>query len=80
VADDVWIEWRPDHAPHVLGRYTERVVDDQGLPEPQQVTAECEWPGCGARWKTTCSSGSVRTHIARFGALHLHRDPLRGRK
>lgn len=71
-----WIVWVPPGAPaHVSGMYEEREWDEFGQPEPQKVTAACD--KCGAAWQTTCASGSVRSHIARFAAVHAHRDPFR---
>ena len=70
-----WIEWSPGFAKHVLGRYTVRTFDPEtGLPEPQRIEARCSV--CGATWQGECLSGQVRTHIARFGSVHAHRDPL----
>lgn len=69
-----WVEWTPGFARHVVGRYTVRTFDEDGIPEPQRVEAVCNV--CGARWQGQCLSGQVRTHIARFGAVHAHRDPF----
>lgn len=69
-----WVEWRPGFALHVIGRYTVRTFDEDGNPEPQRIEAACGV--CGATWQGQCLSGQVRTHIARFGAVHAHRDPL----
>jgi len=73
---DQWEEWRPPFAEHVLGRFTTREEDpdNPGFPLPQRVEMTCET--CGAIWRTWCSTGSVRVHITRFGAVHLHRDPF----
>lgn len=72
---DRWLEWNPPHAPEVRGRYTVRVPAEEGeMPEPQKVEARCL--RCGAEWRGDCHSGSVRTHIARFGGIHAHRDPF----
>lgn len=70
----VWVAWSPRFAPHVEGRYSERVLDEDGLPEPQRV--ECTCTKCGAKWQTDCSSGQVRGHIAKFGVVHAHSDPI----
>lgn len=71
----VWIEWTPSWGgSHVKGRYSERTFDG-GLPEPQRVECHCE--KCGARWVAACTSGSVRSHIAKFAAVHAHKDPLK---
>lgn len=69
------MEWRPDSAQHVVGTYEERTFDaETGLPDPQDISIKCE--ACGKGWKTVCSSGAVRTWIARFAASHLHRDAM----
>jgi hypothetical protein len=74
-AAEQWVEWNPGFARHVRGRYTVRVFDPEtGLPEPQRIEVRCLL--CGDTWQGTCLSGQVRTHIARFGAVHAHRDPL----
>lgn len=70
--------YRPSWATHIDGSYTERTVDDDGMPEPQQVFCKCEV--CGHQWQTKCSSGLVRQHISTFARVHLHRDPLGGSK
>lgn len=67
-------KYRPSWAPHVDGSYTRRVVDEDGLPEEQRVHARCE--KCGAEFRTTCQSGQVRLHVAKFARVHLHADPL----
>lgn len=70
----VWISWRPEWASHIDGRYTEREVSEDGLPEEQRVEAKCNT--CGAEWKIGCTSGSVRQHIQKFAFIHTHTDPL----
>ena len=66
-------EWRPGWATHVLGRYERREFDPvTQTATPQHVTMDCEQ--CKAHYQTTCTTGAVRTHIARFAALHLHKD------
>lgn len=69
-----WVEWSPQSAPHVKGRYTRRTFDEDGQPEEQRWEARCET--CGGSHQGGCMSGNVRSHIARFAAQHLHRDPL----
>ncbi len=70
-----WIEFRPEWAKHVVGEYSERTADEQGIPEEQLYRAKCTT--CGESYgPLKCSSGLVRQHIARFALLHLHRDPL----
>ena len=73
---DTWSEWRPPYAPHVLGRWTQRVFDDDGLPEEQKVVVRCEFPGCGGVFERACTSGLVQQHVQRFAIVHLHRDVL----
>lgn len=68
-------EFRPPHAPHVLGRYGLPTIDPETrMPEPVRVECVCE--RCGARWQTLCASGRTREHVMRFGSVHLHADPL----
>lgn len=72
-----WVDWSPEWAPFVLGRYTERVFDEETkMHEAQQVEARCTFSGCETAWRTSCQSGRVRDHIATFAKVHLHRDPL----
>jgi hypothetical protein len=71
---ETWTEWRPDHAKHVVGAWTARVFDDDGMPEEQTVKMRCEYPGCGATMVRKCSSGLVQQHVQRFAIVHLHRD------
>lgn len=73
-AREGWLEWTPPHAPYVTGRYELLDFDEEGNPEPQKVVVDCGYPGCGGHFETTCKTGAVRTHIARFGALHTHKD------
>jgi hypothetical protein len=68
-------QWTPPFAPHVTGTYERRTFDEDGMPLEQKVTADCS--KCGGHWEGHCSTGQVRTHIARFATVHLHRDPLR---
>lgn len=75
MSDDAWEEWSPAWAQHVRGRFTRPVVED-GVRQEQRVEASCAWPGCGAVWRGTCASGRVRAHVARFAAVHAHRDAL----
>lgn len=78
-AEEEWIEWRPDFAPHVLGRYTRRVADPRtGMAEEQKIEMFCE--KCKGQWKTKCASGAVKRHISNFGAAHVHRDPFAPQK
>lgn len=68
-----WVEWSPDAHPHVKGRYTQREFED-GEPQPQRVEAHCTL--CKTDWQGECKTGAVRSHIARFAAVHAHRDPF----
>jgi hypothetical protein len=75
-------EWSPPFSPHVVGWYEERTIDPEtGIPEPSKVWGECRHAECmkggePVRFQTVCSSGLFRQHIATFGRVHLHRDPL----
>lgn len=71
---ETWVEVRPLASLHVVGRFTRRVVDDDGIPEEQHVIAHCTFAGCGATFERKCASGLVQEHIARFAVVHLHRD------
>lgn len=71
VARDDWSSWTPDHAPHVTGRWTQRIIGDDGMPEPQRV--ECKCSKCGAEYKASCASGRAQEHIQRFAIVHLHK-------
>lgn len=63
------------HPRHVVGRYTERMVDPAtGMPEPQKIVATCTV--CSAEWRGECLTGAVRSHINRFATVHLHRDVM----
>lgn len=76
------VEWRPQFATHVRGEYETREWEHEMLPDgsiarlpmPQTVRMHCEH--CGHRWATVCSTGQVRSQIARYARLHLHRDPF----
>lgn len=67
---ETWGEWRPPSAPHVLGRWTLRVLGDDGMPEEQQVAIVCEH--CKAEYKRPCTSGLVKSHVQRFAIVHAH--------
>lgn len=69
-----WVEWTPANNPLIRGRYTRRTFDEDGLAEEQRVEASCS--RCGATWQGRCLSGQVRSHIARFSVVHLHRDTM----
>lgn len=71
----VWVEFRPEWAPHVNGRYARRTFDPEtGQADDQAWTAHCT--KCGQSWQGKCSSGQVKQHIQRFARVHLHRDPF----
>ncbi|GAC1459817.1 MAG: hypothetical protein PVSMB8_15250 [Vulcanimicrobiaceae bacterium] len=70
--------YTPAWATHVTGKYTERTINADGMPEEQRIEATCST--CGATWKGGCLTGMVREHIARFAYVHLHRDPLEDAK
>jgi hypothetical protein len=72
VERNTWDMWIPPYATHVEGKWTRRVVNEEGFPEPQKVEMTCSQ--CGASWKTVCTSGLVHGHIQKFALVHLHRD------
>ncbi len=64
------VVYSPPFAPHVTGSYTRR--EGSG---PQRYEARCA--ACGESYgPAVCDSGRVRERIAKFAAMHLHRDPL----
>jgi hypothetical protein len=69
------LEFRPDFAPHVVGRFEPRRFDlvDMAWDE-QRIELECE--RCGSKMEKRCASGRPREHVARFALGHLHRDPF----
>lgn len=70
-----WVgTFSPPWASHVQGKWTAREHNDQGLPLPQDVYVRCS--KCDQDYRTTCTTGSVKTHVLRFAWLHLHRDPM----
>lgn len=71
---DTWTNWVSKAAPHVSGRWTARVFEEGGMPEPQRIEATCEH--CKTAWKGTCTSGRVREQLQRFAQVHLHIDPI----
>ncbi len=75
VTEPTWVDWTPEQALHVRGRYTAREWDaEAGLFEEQRVEATCTFEGCNAVFKRVCSSGRPRELIATFATVHLHRD------
>jgi hypothetical protein len=73
-----WHEWRPPFAPHVVGWFEPRPASrdlNPGETPEQKWRVRCET--CGDVFQGACSTGAIRTHIARFAAAHLHRDPLK---
>lgn len=74
-----WEPYDPSFAPHVKGRYTARVFDQElGMYEEQIVEAVCET--CKATFRRACSSGLVRQHITRFASVHTHTDPFKANR
>ncbi len=68
-------EYRPPMAPHVVGRYSKRTTDPDGVPDEQLWEAACE--RCGTTYgPAPCASGMVRQHISAFASSHVHRDAL----
>jgi len=82
MSNDKKLEYRPDMAPHVVGRYEPRVFDaEEGRWEEQVIELSCEHPACKAvafPLRRKCDSGRVREHVARFALGHIHRDPFAG--
>lgn len=69
------VEYRPPWAPHVVGRYPERLWDKEASAwVEQKIIMTCEHPGCGGSFQTTCSSGMTREHVNNFAKSHVHRD------
>jgi len=66
-SDERWAQYRPGHAPHVVGVFSVRRFED-GAPVTQIWKVLCE--RCGATFRGRCSSGAVKAHIARFGGVH----------
>lgn len=66
--------WSPHWAPHVVGTWTPRVVDEDGEVEPAIVEISCA--KCGGRHRVECRTGNVRGWINKFAAVHFHADPL----
>lgn len=67
-------EWSPDWAPHVKGKFQDREVGRDGLPEEAHIEAFCT--ACNATFRRMCASGRPRQWIGTFAAQHLHRNPL----
>ena len=58
-----WVEWSPDSAPHVKGRYeSDREIGPSGMPDPQQVIAVCAV--CKARCKSSLHRLSAAAAIS----------------
>lgn len=70
------LEYRPNWASHVVGRYPARSYDEDGEADPQLVKMECE--KCGATYQVKCTSGNTRIHVLHFAKVHYHGDALRG--
>jgi hypothetical protein len=65
-------QWRPPFAPLVLGEYEARPIVEPGETPEQRWSVRCE--RCGATFRGVCTTGAVRSHIARFAAQHVHSD------
>lgn len=65
--------WSPNWAPHVSGKWTERVIVDDEI-EPSVVVMVCDL--CKAEHKAICRTGNVKGWINRYASVHLHGDPL----
>ena len=61
--------WSPTFAPHVVGTFGERKLDDDGNPEPQRIEMVCNV--CKATHRYDCTSGAVRSRISSFAASHI---------
>jgi hypothetical protein len=70
-----WREYSPQWAPHIKGRYQDRTVDEDGIPEEAPVEAECTV--CNTKFRRMCASGLMRQHISTFAVAHAHRDALK---
>ena len=75
MADEARLSYRPAWAPHVVGTYPPRVLDEDGVPQAQRIHMLCE--KCGATFQFDCTSGSVRARISQFALTHDHRDPFK---
>lgn len=69
---------RPEIAPHVVGRWERRRLDEDGRPLPQRVELGCD--RCGAVHLVVCETGQVRRHLLNWAVVHLHRDAFGPRK
>lgn len=65
--------YSPPWAPHVVGEYNERIVDEDGAAE-QRIAIRCSI--CGGTYQVVCTSGAVRRHIQNFAVVHTHRDAM----
>ena len=67
--------WSPHWAPHVVGTWTPRTVDEEtGEVDPSIVRIVCGV--CNATHRVDCKTGNVRGWINRFASVHYHADPL----
>lgn len=66
-------EYRPPWCPHVVGRYSPRVIEPEtGLPGEQRFVITCE--NCNAVYgPAPCTSGMVRQHVSNFAQSHAHK-------
>ena len=64
----------PSFAPHVSADIPERERDEVEGWLPQRFVARCD--RCGETQAFECRRGQPRSHVNKFGILHLHKDPL----
>jgi hypothetical protein len=62
--------YSPKWAPHVVGSFETRAIDESGLPEEKKVEARCSV--CGGTFQRTCTSGLMRQWINTFASAHVH--------
>lgn len=69
-------EERASFAKHVVAVYDyPRVRDEDGEYIPQEIDLHCE--KCDAKWKVTCRSGAIRSHLMHFAVSHVHADAFK---
>jgi len=62
----------PQWAQHVTGTWNSPTFDEDGKLEPIPFQAFCSI--CNAEVKGECTTGSVKTRIAKFAYVHNHKD------